>query len=342
MLIWEFSLLLAGSALALMLLLISLRLLADRRTRRREVQRQVLVPALLGVGELDESLATTISPAVMADVSINLIQMVRGAEREAFADRATQLGVPLRLAKLLRSGSTRRRLAAAQAMGAFHDEGSLTALRGALDDRNGDVRLAAALSLAAAGDTRGAAMILPTLARGEREPSLLILSLLKSIAADRPGEVKALMISAHSHPLAKVAALEALVATGDYTLVPLIADLALGARNDAEELPRYLLALGQLGHPAARAAVIDGLARPSTAVRAAAATAAGRIGLLETADTLRMLLDDPEWWVRFRAAEALLDLGEKGRSLLHEAARTGDPRARDAARTMLAERGREP
>ena len=40
--------------------------------------------------------------------------------------------------------------------------------------------------------------------------------------------------------------------------------------------------------------------------------------------------------------QALLALGDEGRGLLGEAARTGSPRARDAARTMMAERGLDP
>src|SRR5690606_30691667 len=127
--------------------------------------------------------------------------------------------------------------------------------------------------------------------------------------------------------------------TGDYTLVPQIADLALAAADDSEELPRYLHALGELGHPAARQAVLNGLGRSEMAVRAAAAMAAGRIGLVEAAGTLAALLDDPEWWVRFRSAEALIRIGDRGKELLQQAARSGSDRSRDAARAMLAEQG---
>lgn len=337
--VWQLSLVLAGAALAIMLVLIGARIASDRRARRREAQRRVLVPALLGASDLAPETAGKIAPDVVAEVATSLIQMVRGDDRQAFIERAVKLGVPERLARLLRSGSDRTRLAAAQAMGAFDDPKTLHLLRRALNDRNHDVRLAAALSIAAAGDTESAADIVPRLGQEEEEPSLLLVSLFKRIAADRPEDIKQLVTDPHSHSRVKVAAIEALASTGDYTLVPLIADLALAAPDNSEELPRYLRALSQLAHPAGRRAVIAGLERPGMAARAAAAGAAGKIGLTETAPTLRKLLDDPEWWVRFRAAEALIGFGESGRELLRDAIRSGSPRARDAAATMLAEHG---
>lgn len=342
LLIWYLSLVLAGAALAIMLALIVSRLVSDRRNRRHQAQRLALVPALLGASELPPGAASKIAPAVVAEVATGLIQLVRGADREAFVERATKLGVPQRLARLLRSGSARTRLAAAQAMGAFHDREGLQALRRALTDRNSDVRLAAAISIASTEDTECAAEIVPGLDQSADEPSLLLVSLFKRIAATRPGDVKRLVTDAQTPPQVKVAAIEALAVTGDYTLVPLIADLALSASDDAEELPRYLRALGQLAHPAGRKAVIDGLHRASTAARAAAAAAAGQIGLVEAAPTLQALLDDPEWWVRFRAAEALIAFGDEGVALLSQATLSGTPRARDAAFAMLAEQGREP
>jgi len=61
--------------------------------------------------------------------------------------------------------------------------------------------------------------------------------------------------------------------------------------------------------------------------------------LIESADRLAELLGDPEWWVRFRAAESLILFGEPGLALLRTAAAGDQGLARDAATTMLAERG---
>jgi hypothetical protein len=50
------------------------------------------------------------------------------------------------------------------------------------------------------------------------------------------------------------------------------------------------------------------------------------------------LLDDDQWWVRFRAAEALCALGERGRSVLTAAARRSD-HAGHVSQLVLAEKG---
>ena len=49
------------------------------------------------------------------------------------------------------------------------------------------------------------------------------------------------------------------------------------------------------------------------------------------------MLDDGDWWVRFRAGEALVRLGEPGHRLLAETSRCGTDRARHAAKLTLAE-----
>jgi HEAT repeat protein len=50
------------------------------------------------------------------------------------------------------------------------------------------------------------------------------------------------------------------------------------------------------------------LAHPDWQVRVLAAKALGRIGDRSDVDRLVALLADREWWVRYRAAEALLEL----------------------------------
>jgi HEAT repeat protein len=120
--------------------------------------------------------------------------------------------------------------------------------------------------------------------------------------------------------------------------VPLVSQLALRLPPEDPALPHYLRALAGFGHPAGAPAVDRGLASETWSARAAAAHAAGRIGLAATAPRLAELLDDENWWVRFRAGEALSHLGPEGQNLLVETARSGPERARMAAVLTLAER----
>lgn len=279
---------------------------------------------------------------MLADLATELIQMVRGSDKADFVERAYRLGVADTLHARLRSGSSRVRLAAAEALADFGDPASLAALHGVLDDPNEDVRLSAALALAQAGHAPPVSELVKTLGIGTSEHSMLVVGLFREIANETPDQIRALVEDPGSSPEVKAAAIEALTALGDPGLVPVITRLAIDTDEHAEELPRYLRALGRFGHPAAAPAIVEAMDSAVWWVRAAAAEAAGRIGLAELSARLTTLLDDESWWVRFRAGEALFQLGGEGRESLADAARSGAPRARDAAAFTLAERGMAP
>lgn len=337
-LIWLASLAMALAAIAIMLGLIVARLITTRRAERRAVERRKLLPMLLGREAADPE-ALRARPALVAELYLELIQLVRGDERAQFVERASRLGIPAQLARQARSGSRRRRVRAVQALSEFAEPDARASLNGALDDPDQDVRLAAALALAAQGEVGDIGELADKLALGAGQPSLLVVSLFRQVAETQPDQIKALALQPGQNPEIRLAAVEALATTGDYSLVPTIVERALAAEDGSEELPRYLHLLGKLGHPAARPAILAGLSRPTMAARAAAAGAAGRIMLGESADQLAALLDDEEWWVRFRAAEALILLGRPGVARLRVAAAGGNGRAREAAETMLAEHG---
>lgn len=337
--LWSASLLLAALALAIMTGLIVARLISTRRAAVRAAERRRHIGLLLSASP-SRAEAEAAEPAddLLTDVAIELVQLVRGEEREDFLASATRLGVPDRLRARLKGSSARTRLAAVEALGQFTDPRSRTGLEAALDDPSGEVRLAAALALASAGQAPPAGALVERLGIGTREHSLLGVSLLREISRQRPEEVKALVLDPASAAGVKAAAIEALSASGDYSLVPVIASLAIEAGAHSDELPRYLGALGAFGHPAGGPAVIASLDAPVAQVRAAAAAAAGRIGLVSARERLGALLGDSDWWVRLRAAQALVQLGPIGEELLEAVAETGAAPARDTAARILAER----
>ena len=337
------SLILSAIALAIMAGLIVARWVSERRQSVIEEERRRLVPLLLAVPRSDERFddAPPASP-LLTELSVELIQLVRGAERQGFVASAGRLGVPQRLRAQLAHGRARQRLAAAEALADFADPLTETALVAALEDRHADVRLAAAAALASMDRAPPAAVLVEKLRVGREEQSMLITGLFEDIARTRPDEIRALVEDPDSAAAVKAAAIEALAASGDYRLVETVMQLALQAEPDLEELPRYLRALGQFGHPGGEAAVLLHLHSPRWWIRAAAAEAAGRIGIKHVAPLLGKALDDPDWWVRFRAGEALVRLGEPGHRMLVEASRCGGELARQTAALTLAERGIRP
>ncbi|MEA1070926.1 HEAT repeat domain-containing protein [Sphingomonas sp. LY160] len=336
--LWAVSVVLSGVALLIMIGLILGRFASQRRQDDLSQQRKTLLPLLLGDAgdEVIQDASVKRSP-ILRDLSIELIQLVRGEERQQLIATATRLGVAESIRKVLAKGTTRARVVAAETLADFPDEFTTDALHRALEDRNDGVRLAAALALASSDRAPPAQTLVQLLDLGMREQSMLIVALFQEIARSSPAEIRSLIDDQISPPKVKAAAIEALSASGDYSLVPSIVQLALKADPYGEELPRYLRSLGAFQHPAGAPAIVQWLSAPTWWVRTAAAEAAGRIGLQETQSTLVNLLDDPDWWVRFRAGEALVRLGAEAQQLLAKVAATGSQRASSAARLTLAE-----
>ncbi|HEX8413037.1 MAG TPA: HEAT repeat domain-containing protein, partial [Sphingomicrobium sp.] len=65
----------------------------------------------------------------------------------------------------------------------------------------------------------------------------------------------------------------------------------------------------KLGHPSMAPAVLAALGDPEWIVRVQAAAAAGTMRLALARPRLMELLNDAQWWVRYRANEALVAIG---------------------------------
>ena len=78
-LIWATSLGLSSAALAVMVTLVVARLWTNWLRSRHLSARRKLVPALLGGAELDAAFLRGVPDHVVTDLSLELIQLVRGA-----------------------------------------------------------------------------------------------------------------------------------------------------------------------------------------------------------------------------------------------------------------------
>ncbi|HET9426811.1 MAG TPA: HEAT repeat domain-containing protein [Allosphingosinicella sp.] len=339
--LWLVSLAISGAALAIMIGLILLRQLGSWRQKNREAERRRLIPLLLGDTQPAE-IETAIWRAddLLVELTVELIQLVRGSDRERFVERAVELGVPQRLRHHLGSGVPRLRQMAAEALAPFHDAASTDSLLAALGDSNPDVRLTAALSLAQSGRSPPVAELVDRLKIGTDERSLLTISLFKDLAEQCPEQLEALLGDAGSPSGARMAAAQALAHAGRYPAVPRIAGMILREEASPDDVPRLLRALGVLAHPAAEDAVRFALGSNSPRIRAAAAEAAGRIGLTQLTGKLVEALSDQVHAVRFHAGGALASFGGAGREVLASvAAKDAGGPASEAAARILAEQG---
>ena len=332
--LWEFSLALCLLAAVALLALLFARVLAARFTGQRALTRQALLPVLLDGDPARLQPLAGLERRVATDLTIELAEMTRGSERQILLERAKALGVADLLVRRLGSYSAQTRLTAAEALALFDDRREEVAR--ALDDRNPDVRLGAALALAQQHEAPDPLTLISKLKVGEEENSLLLVSLMADLAAKDPEAVAGLLFEKDLSYEAKVAAVDALADLGG-TYAPLLAYMAQESVGEHDLQPRVFRALGRTGHPAGSQAIMAGLNSETWSVRAAAAEASGKAGLVAAADRLGTLLQDDHFWVRFRAGEALLRLGPRGLSALHRAAESDNEDAREVATKILRE-----
>lgn len=335
--LWDASLLLCAVALLAVAALLLARVIGEGRVARREAIRRKLLPALLQ-GNTIETSDRTLTRKVAATLTIELAELVRGSDREAFINAAEATGAADELDRRLRARTAQDRLVAAEALAMFPSRRDAVA-RVALEDRNPDVRLGAALALAGEGRAPPVAELVRKLGIGAEENSLLVVSLMRDFVRTDPHAVEALLYDLDVPDAAKLAATDALAESGAVDHAPLVAWMAEASGEETDLRPRIFRALGRIGHPAGHDAILAGLDSDAWFVRASASEAAGRSRLSAAAKRLGELLEDEQWWVRFRAGQALTRLGSVGRLELHEASIGPNPVSRFAAKTTLAELG---
>ena len=343
LLIWSTSVGLAAVALIWMAGLIVARKLRESAETRRQHDLRMIQQAFLdimsGSGDAIGRLQGVKRRArLMAEALLEVIALVRGAERERLISALAAFGVDDIFCRRLSRGSVAGRIAATEALSIFTGDDTRAALRRALGRaRVGELRVGLMRSLIEIGAPPGLHEVLADLGGRRASDSLLYLPLIARLVADDPMTALKAFGDPHVTGEARVILAEALGASGDYRV---LRSLCAAARApDIELRIAAIRGLAALGHPAAEPTILAGLADEVWIVRSASCEAAGRIGLRAAVPLLAAQLEDPVWWVRFRAGEALAVLGEAGRDRLRALAVSGGDLSRRTASMVLAERG---
>lgn len=318
----------------LVFVMVGLRWMVDQRRQRDQATRQrwqqVFFGAIDGVAQTVDAPSPRERDVVMLSW-IHCIEALRGEAHE----RLRLLGLQLQfegaaLAMLKRKGM-RPRLLAVVALGRLQSQAAWPFLTPLVADANPMLSLLAARSLL-------------------------------QIDAERAiHQVLGALCSRDDWPLAKTTAMlreapESAIAP------PLLAALAQARADNAERLLafcapieghwKHLQSLLQpQSHPTVLCAalracrdprLLDSVRalqpHPDWAVRAQLASALGRIGELQDRETLQTMLADPQWWVRYRAAKALVQMpGLVREQLTGLTERLQDRFAADILRQALAE-----
>ncbi|MES2035526.1 MAG: HEAT repeat domain-containing protein [Pseudomonadota bacterium] len=341
--LWWSSLLFAAGALLWMCGLILARVMRGRTDRARLADREAVMSAYLaimtGAGDATGRLRPYQRRArLLAETLLELLGLVRGAERDLLIAGLEGLHIDDRFRDRLSQGSRTGRLAAAEALEAFPGEDTRRALQRLYRTaRDPELRIAAVRALIEIGAAPSIDTVLRNLEHHDQTESPLHGPILRRLVADAPDAALAAFDRTDFSPAACAVLADALGASGDYRAVALLTPRA--------SVPNPIVraaavrALGMLGHPAAKAALLPAFEDREWEVRAEACEAAGRIADGLYAPCLERRLADEEWWVRFRAAEALAALGVAGIERLRAASRSEVDVVQRAASMALAERG---
>ena len=323
-LIWLATWVLAGTAMLIFAVLVIRRALDERAAKHNDAVRRIIQQILFrymiddhltNQSDLDNLLSfRRRDKPVLRKLAIDLFHLVRGKERERLTQLLKRISFRGECIKDLRKGSTRQRQLAAAALQMFADEKSRKALLKALNDRDQETRIAAADSLLIIEALPDLDVLKEKLEYSIVARSRDVRTLFRDIARRSPAYLIALAGQKNLSLTEKLLIADAMVDACDYEVLPVL--IGYAQQPDADLRSAALRALAALQHPAAADVVRQGLLDMNWQVRAVAAKAAGRIGLQECLSGLNFLIDDRNWWVRFRAAEALFKLGNDGIAVL--------------------------
>ena len=259
---------------------------------------------------------------------------LRGASAERLNALAPRYGFSVIARRGLQSRSIGSRILAIRTLGHLRDASAWKDLQEQLGSSNALVSFYAAAALVSIDATRAMPGIMNQLAERESWPGEAMARLLVDAGSDISREpIRALMLSLAPD---KVPLLLPWLSHVDAVLGSEVATELLRRNPDHEEIAAAALLVVQ--DPALLGELAAFAVSANAHIRENLAQAYGRLGGLGQTDSLVRLMSDRVWWVRYRAAQALLKLRGMDSTRL-EAVRGNltDPYARDMLEQARAE-----
>ena len=334
----------AALAVTAVLFLYSLGLRAAHIAHEREMQRlktgwwPVLARASMGarepMGKRRRRLGTGSRVRLLREWCRFRAQ-IRGESTEVLEELAKELGLLTAARRLLRKRSVSGRLLAVQALGFLRDTDSWPGIEELLASPNVPLSITAATALTHIDPERAIPIVIPTICERKRWPRTQIGRILSIAGPDNV--TRPLCHSIESANDEDATCLLQFFESAYMNEVDSLVARLLTTRSDPGLLAAALKAVrGHLPDP-----VIRRLATHEVwYVRMQAANLLGRFGRREDYAVLEPLLSDNEWWVRYRAAQAITKLPFLGPNALRKlCTRQTDRYARGAMQHALAEAG---
>lgn len=261
--------------------------------------------------------------------------MVGGSACDNLVRLANRTHIPEIAGKLLRQRRLRSRILATQTFGHLRDKSRRDEIHELVDHENTALSITAAVALVEIDPEHAANIVVPMIDKRRDWPKTRVSLMLRLAGSSRVSEPMYRAIrSADDAGKTFLLQFAALIEAG--ALDALVEDLVRSS-NDAGVLNAALkFVSGYRGVP--RIASLT--QHPTWYVRMQAAKVLGRIGQEEHTSLLESLLGDKEWWVRYRAAQAITSLPFLGPNQLRMLQRRQKDRyARDILQQSMAEVG---
>ncbi|HSD18991.1 MAG TPA: HEAT repeat domain-containing protein [Anaeromyxobacter sp.] len=333
---WATGLLCVAVSAALVLQVLRMRRRLARRKRRAEAViatwRPLLFEVVAGGSPRLPPLASAEEDAFLL-LWLQLLDAIRGAPRANLAAVGETVGAHALAHRRIRGTDAVGRILALRTLGYLRRPDDRAEVLRWLDDPRAYVSLAAARALVHLDPDGSADDILPRLATRTDWPIPLFASVLEETSRSRlSARFRALCGELPAPILVRVLPLASLV---DAPIVDEILSWLLDPERDPEVLAA---ALRHVRGPALLPAVRRTAVHERWSVRVQAAAALGRVGEPADGELLLQMTRDPEWWVRYRAAQALAaGPFAAPEEIVARAAHLRDRFARDMVRQVLAE-----
>ena len=305
---------------------------ARREARFRDRWRAILLES---VDAVPAHLPTVKRPDWYTFLSLwnHFQESLRGGGRHRLRAVAIRLRMDVAARQLLQGGSMSRRLMAIVTLGQLGDHDSWGPLARISAGEHPVLSLAATRSLILIDTRRAIEALLPAFASRTDWP----ISRLKSILGEvDPALITPALVAAVD--TTDAARLPRLLALLDCAQGPTAGRKILDVLRQATEEEVLVACLKSAHVPREHELLARLLAHPSWQVRTQAARAFGRAAHAGDESLLIPLLSDRVWWVRYRAAQALVGLAFLSRAdLLRLRSRVSDKFARDMLDQVMAE-----
>lgn len=309
-----------------------------RRQRFLAVWRDIFAAAVLNARGND----TQLLPAIRRRDEIELIEewnrtcsVVKGQAVDSLIRLAERTGIPEVAKTLFYGRRIRPRILAIQSIGNLRLTEFRTEIRELISHDNTAISVTAAAALVDIDPDFGISVIVPMINQRRDWPKTRVSTLLRAAGSERISEPMFRAIRTETDA-AQAYLLQFARLIESESLDALVADLLRSSRDPGVLSAALKLVSGFAGVP--RIAALT--QHDAWFVRMQAAKVLGRVGQHEHLSLLEALLDDPEWWVRYRAGQAIASLPFLGPNELRKLrARQSDPFAVDILQQCFAEVG---